>query len=279
MVELYEPRKVLDKGFVRLVQHCGSDQMIVDAARVSYQGGTTKKNTAAGLIDYLMRHKHMTPFEMTDFTFHVKMPIFVARQWHRHRTASINEISARYSVIKDEFYVPTVERFAAQSKNNKQGSGNGYAKREAQWMVDAFQSASVDAFNIYNWVLNRFDLARELARIILPQSAYTEFYWKVNGRNLMNFLQLRGPEDGHAQAEIQLYATEMRQVFAEILPLTNEAFEEHVLFAMTLSRREVEALQANVHISQAIKDASQVYPEMTGGRLTEFVKKMDRFKG
>lgn len=276
MNDVYAPIPVLDKGFVRLVEYCGSDQRVVDAARVSYQAGTKQINDNAGLIDYLMRHKHMTPFEMTDFTFHVKMPIFVARQWHRHRTASINEISARYSVIKDEFYVPTIERVQKQSRTNKQGSAGQIDPREAGWIVEAMEESMKAGFRLYNWILNRFDLARELSRIILPQATYTEFYWKVNGRNLMNFMQLRGPEDGHAQAEIQLYSHALRSIFATVLPLTNEAFEEHVLYAVTLSRREVAAMRGYVMCGSAVQQGQTDGMKKT--HLAEFRKKLDRFR-
>lgn len=273
---------VLDKGFVRLVDHYGSDARIVQAARVSYGAGTKTVNDDRALIDYLMRHQHMTPFEMPDFTFHIKCPIFIARQWMRHRTGSFNEISARYSEIKDEFYVPELERLTKQSSVNKQGSSQESVSMPVE-MRRAMYEQIDEAYVTYVHLLN-MEVARETARGVLSQSMYTEFYWKVNARNLMHFLRLRGPEDGHAQAEIQEYAKALQIIFREALPWTWDAFEEHVLYAKTFSRTEWAAIQSALDTNVEADSSDDVVNfvvtiaqelGLSGRKLEEFKRKLE----
>jgi len=221
---------------VKLVDSMGSDSSIVQAARVSYSGGTKSVNDDRGLIRYLMRHRHNTPFEMVEFKFWVKCPIFVARQWLRHRTASVNEVSARYSILPEEFFLPEHLRF--QSKNNKQGG-------EEEMTGDEFlilkQKASCDmAFHTYSELLSK-GCSRELARSHLPVSTYTEFFWKMDLHNLFHFLSLR--LDSHAQKEIRDLAQQVYDLIKPIVPLSCEAFEDYILGSVTLTRLEVEAIR------------------------------------
>ena len=203
---------VLDHGFVRLVDVMGDDSSIVQAARVSYGAGTKTVREDVMLIDYLMRNKHLSPFEMAEVKFHVKAPIFVARQWVRHRTASWNEMSARYSEMREEFYVPNESAVAAQSLTNKQGRDELVASEDRVRAVEAIQAASEDAFSTYRQLLD-LGVARELARMVLPVNLYTEWYWKVNLRNLLHFLELR--LHSHAQHEIQEYARAILRLVEE----------------------------------------------------------------
>lgn len=226
---------VLDKGFVRLVDQMGSDQAIVQAARVSYGEGTKTVREDRALIDYLMRHRHTSPFEMVEFKFHVKAPLFVARQWFRHRTASVNEVSGRYSVLKGEFYEP--EAFRRQAGKNKQGSEGVLLDEEALALV---KEAEKGAYAAYQALLQK-GVAREMARMVLPLSLYTEFYWKQDLHNLFHFLKLRlAPE---AQREIREYARAIAAILKERVPLAWAAFEEHVLHGASLSRTELLALR------------------------------------
>ncbi|HVE12905.1 MAG TPA: FAD-dependent thymidylate synthase [Elusimicrobiota bacterium] len=214
--------KVLDKGFVRLVESMGGDQGVVQAARVSYAGTTKGDEKDKKLVEYLLKHQHLTPFEHALFKFHVKCPIFVARQWFRHRFAAYNEISFRYTETADEFYMP--EAWRAQDLKNKQGSVA--APQLDQKALSKSFAAAVDAsFKVYKDMIAA-GVAREMARMVLPVNLYTEFYWTVNARSLMNFLSLRA--DAHAQAEIQRYAEALAKVFAERMPWTNAAFLQHV---------------------------------------------------
>ncbi|WP_022798413.1 FAD-dependent thymidylate synthase [Thermus islandicus] len=230
---------VLDKGFVRLVDQMGDDRAIVQAARVSYGEGTKTVREDRALIDYLMRHRHTSPFEMVEFKFHVKAPLFVARQWFRHRTASLNEVSGRYSVLKEEFYEP--EAFRRQAKRNKQGSEGvleDAVKAEALALV---KEAEKGAYAAYQALLQK-GVAREMARMVLPLSLYTEFYWKQDLHNLFHFLKLRlAPE---AQWEIQEYARAIAALVKERVPMAWAAFEEHVLHGASLSKSELLALRA-----------------------------------
>ncbi|TBH20026.1 FAD-dependent thymidylate synthase [Thermus thermamylovorans] len=233
-----EPLKeipVLDKGFVRLVEAMGDDGAIVQAARVSYGEGTKTVREDAALIDYLMRHRHTSPFEMVEFKFHVKAPLFVVRQWFRHRTASVNEISGRYSVLKEEFYEPRAWR--RQARRNKQGSEGEVADPEALALL---QGVEGEAYRAYRALLER-GIAREMARMVLPLNLYTEFYWKQDLHNLFHFLALRlAPE---AQWEIRQYAEAIARLVKERVPLAWQSFEEHVLRGAHLSRTELKALQ------------------------------------
>ncbi len=233
--------KVLDKGFVRLVDYLGSDERIVQSARVSYGKGTKSIRQDKGLINYLLRNQHTSPFEQVVFTFHVKLPIFVARQWIRHRTARVNEISGRYSVMDDDFYVPSEKDIALQSTDNKQG--RSLSKVPAQLkkkVLRMLQSGQKRAYTEYQGLL-KDDLARELARINLPLSLYTQWYWQIDLHNLLRFLKLR--LDAHAQLEIRSYAEVLRKLAAKVCPVTMEAFDEHMGGAETFSATELGALR------------------------------------
>ena len=233
---LYEAIPVLDHGFIRVVDYMGDDSSVVQAARVSYGKGTKKVSTDAGLIKYLMRHWHTTPFEMCEIKYHVKLPIFIARQWIRHRTANVNEYSARYSILDKEFYLPTPEHLAAQSKNNRQGRGDILKGDQAKQVLDLLKKDAEQTYKNYEEMLNeRYDgsvidekktgLARELARMNLTLNTYTQWYWKTDLLNLMNFLRLRA--DDHAQYEIRAYATAMLDTLKKWVPTTYEAFMDY----------------------------------------------------
>ena len=233
---LYEAIPVLDHGFIRVVDYMGDDTSIVQAARVSYGKGTKKVNTDAGLIKYLMRHWHSTPFEMCEIKYHVKLPIFIARQWIRHRTANVNEYSARYSILDKEFYLPTPENLAAQSQSNRQGRGDVIKGDQAKEVLDLLKNDAERTYKNYEEMLNeRYDgstidenavgLARELARMNLTLNTYTQWYWKTDLLNLMNFLRLRA--DDHAQYEIRAYADAMLGTLKKWVPTTYEAFMDY----------------------------------------------------
>jgi len=216
-------KKVLDKGFVKMIDHMGSDDAIVQSARVSYSKGTKTKREDDKLIQYLLKNKHWTPFEMVVFKFHVKLPIFVARQWMRHRAGTFNEISARYSEMSDCFYIPELSRIKSQSKTNKQGSGEELSNITKNTARSTIERASIDSFSEYGYLLH-LGVSRELARIVLPVNLYTEFYWKVDLRNLLNFISLRS--DSHAQFEIREYSDVIFEMIKEIVPVTCEAYSE-----------------------------------------------------
>lgn len=235
---------------IRLVDHMGNDSSIVQAARVSYGDGTKTVNEDRHLIRYLMRHWHTTPFEMVEFKFHVKVPIFVARQWLRHRTASVNELSARYSVVKDDFWLPDSDKYRTQSTVNKQCSSHetfidDSALKSQKYSCDA-------AFDVYEGLLGR-GIARELARVHLPQSTFTEFYWKINLHNLFHFLRLR--MDDHAQKEIRDCAREVFNLIKPIVPVACEAFLDYRVNSVTLTGPEIQALQTGLadHLSKGEK--------------------------
>jgi len=231
---------VLDKGFIRLVDYLGSDERIVQAARVSYGQGTKTVREDRGLIFYLLRNEHTSPFEQVVLTFHVKLPIFVARQWIRHRTARVNEISGRYSILKDEFYLPDPSDIAAQSKDNKQGRAEEPVPEEvSREVLAAIQAEQGRAYEVYTKFIS-MGLARELARIILPLCLYTEWYWQIDLHNLMHFLRLR--MDPHAQKEIRLYAEKLFDITRTVCPIAMEAFEEYSLTGVSFSGKEREAL-------------------------------------
>jgi thymidylate synthase (FAD) len=249
---LYEPIPVLDRGFVRVVDYMGSDGAIVQAARVSYGKGTRRVSEDRGLINYLMRHRHSTPFEMCEIKFHVKLPIFVARQWIRHRTANVNEYSARYSIMDREFYLPAPEHLAAQSASNRQGRGDVLTGAEAQEVMRLLERDATQAYDDYEHMLNaredgtvidpaREGLARELARMNLTLGFYTQWYWKIDLHNLLHFLSLRA--DPHAQYEIRAYADAMMGVTERWVPLAYEAFLQHRLHAVTLSAGAMAAVK------------------------------------
>lgn len=236
---------VLDKGFVRLVDYMGSDDRIVQAARVSYGSGTKSFRQDEGLIRYLLRNEHTSPFEQVVLTFHTKMPIFVARQWVRHRTARLNEISGRYSVMKDEFYLPDADKVSLQSEDNKQGRSNEVVDPAQVTEIRAqLEQGQRTAFSTYQQLIDG-GVARELARINLPLSLYTEWYWQIDLHNLFHFLRLR--LDAHAQYEIRVYAEVMLEIAKAVCPVATAAFEEHRRGAVTFSAREFAAVQMIVN--------------------------------
>lgn len=234
--------KVLDHGFVRLVDYMGGDTRIVQTARVSYGEGTKTIRQDAGLIDYLLRHEHTSPFEHVIFELHCKMPIFVARQWIRHRTARLNEISGRYSVMKDEFYLPPREQISLQSTDNKQGREKESVPAELQNKVlELLKKDQSASYANYSEILND-GIARELARINLPLSMYTEWYWQMDLKNMLHFLKLR--MDSHAQWEIQEYARAIAEIVKAVCPLAYESFERHILHGAKFSSDEIAAINA-----------------------------------
>ncbi|MFP4360008.1 MAG: FAD-dependent thymidylate synthase [Alphaproteobacteria bacterium] len=243
---LYTPFLVLDHGFVRVVDYMGDDAAVVQAARVSYGSGTKSVRSDAGLIRYLMRHRHSTPFEMCEIKLHVKLPIFVARQWIRHRTANVNEYSARYSILDREFYVPPVDAVAEQSASNRQGRGEALAPDAAQAARARMRDAAQDAFDLYDHLLGGEaadvpTVARELARAVLPLSTYTQWYWKIDLHNLLHFVALRA--DPHAQAEIRAYAAVLLDLVERWVPVTAAAFRDYRLEGASLSRGQLEVIR------------------------------------
>ncbi|MBI1775707.1 MAG: FAD-dependent thymidylate synthase [Proteobacteria bacterium] len=241
---LYQAIPVLDHGFIRVIDYMGDDAAVVQAARVSYGRGTRKVSEDKALIAYLLRHRHSTPFEMCEIKYHVKLPIFVARQWIRHRTANVNEYSARYSILDREFYVPAPEHLGAQSEVNRQGRGTTLEGAEAREVLGLLREDAERAYDHYRHMLNiddagqvldpgRQGLARELARMNLPLNFYTQWYWKIDLYNLMHFLALRA--DPHAQYEIRAYAETMLETVKRWVPWTFEAFEQHGLKGVHLS--------------------------------------------
>ena len=235
--------KCLDKGFVRLVDSMGGDDAIVQAARVSYGKGTAKVSQDRGLIRYLMRHRHSTPFEMVEFKFHCKMPIFVARQWVRHRTANINEYSLRYSEARDEFYYPDPEHIEYQSALNKQGRMGAVPEGLKQKVQDYFKDISEKSFAMYS-ELNDAGVARELARALLPVNLYTEWYWKNDLHNLLHFIGLRS--DSHAQYEIRVFSDAMAESVKAVAPFAWEAYQDYVVKGMRFTRIEKSLLERSL---------------------------------
>ncbi|MBI3708789.1 MAG: FAD-dependent thymidylate synthase [Proteobacteria bacterium] len=241
---LFQPLPVLDHGFVRVIDYFGDDGAVVQAARVSYGKGTKKVSDDRNLIRYLMRHRHTTPFEMCEIKFHVKLPIFVARQWIRHRTANVNEYSARYSILDREFYVPVPAQLAKQSQANRQGRGEVLQGAEAEHALAAIESLSAEAYATYERLLNedmqgnvgdpaRSGLARELARMVLPTNYYTQWYWKIDLNNLFHFLSLRA--DAHAQHEIRVYAETICGIVEKWCPLAYQAFRDYRMTGAAVS--------------------------------------------
>ena len=263
-----KPIPCLDHGFVMLKDYMGGDASIVQAARVSYGEGTKKASDDKGLIAYLMRHRHTTPFEMVDLKFLVKLPIFVARQWIRHRTASVNELSARYSVMADEFYLPKKEDVRYQSTLNRQGGSDEEVSDElCGRVVETLRAGAERAYGEYEEMIGA-NIARELARTHLPVSLYTQWYWKINLHNLLHFLELR--LDTHAQYEIRVYAKAMSQIVKDVVPWTWEAFEEFRLNAQTFSASEKAVL------AMLLTGKSVTLPDslQKGGRRREFEEKL-----
>ena len=253
---LYEAIPVLDHGFVRVIDYMGDDSSIVQSARVSYGKGTKKVSTDEGLIRYLMRHWHSTPFEMCEIKYHVKLPIFIARQWIRHRTANVNEYSARYSILDKEFYIPAKEQLSAQATNNRQGRGDLIMGEQADEVLKILKDDAVRTYDNYEKMLNeRFDgtiidekksgLARELARMNLTLNSYTQWYWKTDLLNLMNFLFLRG--DSHAQYEIRVYAEKMLETVKKWVPITHAAFLDYRVGAAHLSSKGLKIVKSMIN--------------------------------
>jgi thymidylate synthase (FAD) len=253
---LYEAIPVLDHGFIRVIDYMGDDSSIVQSARVSYGKGTKKVSTDEGLIRYLMRHWHSTPFEMCEIKYHVKLPIFIARQWIRHRTANVNEYSARYSILDKEFYIPAKEQLSAQATNNRQGRGDLITGQQADEVLKILKDDAVRTYDNYEKMLNeRFDgtiidekksgLARELARMNLTLNSYTQWYWKTDLLNLMNFLFLRG--DSHAQYEIRVYAETMLDTVKKWVPITHAAFLDYRVGAAHLSSKGLKIVKSMIN--------------------------------
>ena len=249
---MFKPLPVLDHGFVRIIDYMGDDAAIVQAARVSYGKGTTKVSDDAGLLNYLLRHRHSTPFEMCEIKYHIKLPIFIARQWIRHRTANVNEYSARYSVLDREFYIPDQVNLATQSQSNRQGRGEVLEGKEAAAVLDLLRDDAENNYNHYVEMLNedesghiidesRDGLSRELARMNLTLNTYTQWYWKIDLHNLLHFLSLRADE--HAQYEIRVYAEAIMETVKRWCPITYDAFIDHRINSVTLSGKAIQVVK------------------------------------
>ena len=266
---LYRAHEVLDHGFIRVIDYMGDDSAIVQAARVSYGAGTKHVQNDEGLIRYLMRHWHSTPFEMCEIKLHVKLPVFVARQWIRHRTANVNEYSARYSILDREFYIPAPDQLAAQSTVNNQGRGEVLTGEEAARVLDLLKSDANRAYDHYEAMLSQDGqqgLARELARMNLPANIYTQWYWKVDLHNLFHFLRLRA--DPHAQYEIRVYAEAIAACVRDWVPLAFGAFEDYRMGGVTLSSKAISVLKRRL----AGETVSQEDSGMSKGEWREFVE-------
>ena len=249
---LYQPFEVLDHGFVRVIDYMGDDSAIVQSARVSYGKGTKQISNDKGLIKYLMRHRHSTPFEMCEIKFHIKLPIFIARQWIRHRTANVNEYSARYSILDKEFYIPSIENVAAQSTINNQGRGEVLSSDEAAEVISILKKDAEQTYANYETLLNenpngesidssKPGVARELARMNLTLNTYTQWYWKIDLNNLLHFLALRA--DAHAQYEIRVYADIMMDIVKKWVPIAADAFEDYRIGGTEVSAKEINLLK------------------------------------
>ena len=264
---LYTAYPVLDHGFVRVIDYMGDDAAICQAARVSYGKGTKSVQNDEGLIRYLMRHWHSTPFEMCEVKLHVKLPVFVARQWIRHRTANVNEYSARYSILDREFYIPAPDKVAAQSVVNNQGRGEVLTGAEAAQVLEILKADSTRAYDNYEAMISQDGqqgLARELARMNLPANIYTQWYWKVDLHNLFHFLRLRA--DAHAQYEIRVYADEICKIVADWVPFAYRAFEDYRMGGATLSATALDCVRRMVAGEQVTQETSG----MSKGEWREF---------
>jgi thymidylate synthase (FAD) len=280
---LYEAIPILDHGFIRVIDYMGDDSSIVQAARVSYGKGTKKVSTDEGLIRYLLRHWHSTPFEMCEIKYHVKLPIFIARQWIRHRTANVNEYSARYSILDKEFYIPTEDKLAAQSKSNRQGRGDILTGDQAQEVLNILKDDSTRTYQNYEKMLNeRYDgsiidenkdgLARELARMNLTLNSYTQWYWKTDLLNLMNFLFLRA--DIHAQYEIRVYAEAMIETLKKWVPITHSAFLDYRVGAAHVSSKGLRVIKSLLNGNEANFEKSGL-SKREWNELMEVLEKKD----
>jgi len=280
---LYEAIPILDHGFIRVVDYMGDDSSIVQAARVSYGKGTKKVSTDEGLIRYLLRHWHSTPFEMCEIKYHIKLPIFIARQWIRHRTANVNEYSARYSILDKEFYIPAPDKLAAQAVNNRQGRGGVLEGDQAQEVLDILKEDSQRTYENYEKMLNeRYDgsvidenksgLARELARMNLTLNSYTQWYWKTDLLNLMNFLFLRA--DIHAQYEIRVYADAMIETLKKWVPITHSAFLDYRVGAAHVSSKGLKVIKSLLN-GEKVNLESSGLSKREWNELMEVLEKKD----
>jgi len=280
---LYEAIPILDHGFIRVVDYMGDDSSIVQAARVSYGKGTKKVSTDEGLIRYLLRHWHSTPFEMCEIKYHIKLPIFIARQWIRHRTANVNEYSARYSILDKEFYIPAPDKLAAQAVNNRQGRGGVLEGDQAQEVLDILKEDSQRTYENYEKMLNeRYDgsvidenksgLARELARMNLTLNSYTQWYWKTDLLNLMNFLFLRA--DIHAQYEIRVYADAMIETLKKWVPITHSAFLDYRVGAAHVSAKGLKVIKSLLN-GEKVNLESSGLSKREWNELMEVLEKKD----
>jgi thymidylate synthase (FAD) len=278
---LYEAIPVLDHGFIRVIDYMGDDSSIVQSARVSYGKGTKKVSTDEGLIKYLMRHRHSTPFEMCEIKYHIKLPIFIARQWIRHRTANVNEYSARYSILDKEFYLPAKEQLAAQSQSNRQGRGDILQGKQAEEVLNILKDDATRTYDNYEKLLNeRFDgtkidenkvgLARELARMNLTLNTYTQWYWKTDLLNLLNFLFLRA--DNHAQYEIRVYADKMLDTVKRWVPITYQAFMDYRVGAAEISSKGLSVIKSMI----SGKKVGQEDSGLSKREWNELMEKLDR---
>ncbi len=267
---------LLNKGFIRVIDYMGDDNAIVQAARVSYGKGTKTLQSDDALIRYLLRHKHTTPFEMCEIKLHIKAPIFVARQWLRHRTANVNEYSARYSEMENDFYVPKVEQIATQSTSNKQGRGELFNNEEAGGIIKNIENASNSAFKIYESFLGKNSkqenpkmLAKEIARTILPVNFYTQFYWKIDLHNLLHFLKLR--VHSHAQYEIRVYAEAILDIVKHWIPITYKAFMDYQLDSVMLSKNELDLIIELIKNKKSLKDIDLKEYNISSRELNELI--------
>lgn len=270
---LYMAYPVLDHGFVRVIDYMGDDAAICQAARVSYGKGTKSVQNDEGLIRYLMRHWHSTPFEMCEIKLHVKLPVFVARQWIRHRTANVNEYSARYSILDREFYIPEPDALAAQSVVNNQGRGEALSGAEAERVLRYLRDDAARCYDHYEEMISSDDqqgLARELARMNLPANIYTQWYWKVDLHNLLHFLRLRA--DAHAQYEIRVYADEICKIVADWVPFAFSAFEDYRMGGATLSSKALDCVRRLIKG----EDVTQASSGMSAGEWREFRNVLDQ---
>jgi len=278
---LYEAIPVLDHGFIRVIDYMGDDSSIVQSARVSYGKGTKKVSTDDGLIRYLMRYRHSTPFEMCEIKYHVKLPIFIARQWIRHRTANVNEYSARYSILDKEFYLPAKNQLAAQSQSNRQGRGDVLQGKQAEEVLNILKDDATRTYDNYEKLLNeRFDgtkidenkigLARELARMNLTLNTYTQWYWKTDLLNLLNFLFLRA--DDHAQYEIRVYAQTMLDTVKRWVPITYQAFMDYRVGAAEISSKGLKIIKSMI----SGKKVGQEDSGLSKREWNELMEKLDK---
>ena len=265
---LQQEFKILDHGFIRVIDYMGDDSAIVQAARVSYGSGTKQVREDIGLINYLLRNSHTTPFEMCEIKFHIKAPYFVARQWIRHRTANVNEYSARYSIVDQDYYLPNSDEISFQSSNNKQGRGEQVDEDFSDSVREIIKNTSDQQYEHYNKMLES-GLAREVARIILPLNYYTEFYWKIDLHNLMHFLRLRA--DPHAQYEIRLYALQMIEILKLWVPHTYQAFQDYKVNSRNFSEKMI-AVVKRMTCNEEVNQENSGLSKREWGELMDILK-------